>query len=60
MLKEGARVGELKIEGPSTELTARSIVDLTWVPEGILRSHGKRTALLHVRDTMLRGAARRG
>jgi AcrR family transcriptional regulator len=60
MLKEGARAGELKVEGPSTELTARSIVDLTWVPEGILRTYGKRTALVHVRDTMLRGAARRG
>ena len=59
MLKDGARAGELKIDGPSTELTARSIVDLTWVPEGILRSYGKRTALLHVRDTMLRGAAKR-
>ena len=59
MLKEGARAGELRIEGPSTELTARSIVDLTWVPEGILRTYGKRTALVHVRDTMLRGAAKR-
>ncbi len=59
MLKDGARAGELKIEGPSTELTARSIVDLTWVPEGILHTYGKRTALLHVRDTMLRGAAKR-
>ena len=59
MLKEGARAGELKIEDPSTELTARSIVDLTWVPEGILRKYGKRTALEHVRDTMLRGAAKR-
>jgi AcrR family transcriptional regulator len=59
MLKEGARMGELRIEGPSTELTARSIVDLTWVPEGILRIYGKRAALVHVRDTMLRGAARR-
>ncbi len=59
MLKEGARAGELKFEGPSTELAARSIVDLTWVPEGILHRYGKRTALLHVRDTMLRGAAKR-
>ncbi len=59
MLKDGARAGELRIEGPSTELTARSIVDLTWVPEGILRTYGKRTALVHVRDTMLRGAAKR-
>jgi AcrR family transcriptional regulator len=59
MLKDGAREGELRIEGPSTELTARSIVDLTWVPEGILHTYGKRTALVHVRDTMLRGAAKR-
>ena len=59
MLKDGARAGELRIEGPSTDLTARSIVDLTWVPEGILRTYGKRTALVHVRDTMLRGAAKR-
>ena len=60
MLRDGARAGELKIEGPSTDLTARSIVDLTWVPEGILRTYGRRTALVHVRDTMLRGAAKRG
>jgi len=59
MLKEGARTGELAVQGPATELTARSIVELTWVPEDILRSSGKRKALLHVRDTMLRGAARR-
>lgn len=57
MLREGARTGELKVEDPSTELTARSIIELTWVPEGTLRTYGKRTALLHVRDTMLRGAA---
>ncbi len=59
MLREGARTGELKVEDPSTELTARSIIELTWVPEGTLRTYGKRTALLHVRDTMLRGAATR-
>lgn len=59
MLKEGARAGELTVDGPATELTARSIVELTWVPENILRTQGKRKALLHVRDTMLRGAAQR-
>jgi AcrR family transcriptional regulator len=59
MLKEGARSGELEVEGPASELTARSIVELTWVPEDILRTHGKRKALLHVRDTMLRGVAQR-
>jgi AcrR family transcriptional regulator len=59
MLKEGARAGELTVDGPATELTARSVVELTWVPENILRAQGKRKALLHVRDTMLRGAAQR-
>jgi AcrR family transcriptional regulator len=59
MLKEGARAGELSVDGPSTELTALAIVDLTWVPEGILRKYGTRTALEHVRDTMLRGVATR-
>ena len=59
MLKEGARAGELRVDGPATELTARSVVELTWVPENILRTQGKRKALLHVRDTMLRGAAQR-
>ena len=59
MLKEGARAGELAVDGPATELTARCIVELTWVPESILRAQGKREALLHVRDTMLRGAAQR-
>jgi AcrR family transcriptional regulator len=59
MLKEGAQSGELRVEGPSTELTALSIVDLTWVPEGILQRYDNRTSLLHVRDTMLRGVAKR-
>lgn len=59
MLADGARAGELRIADPSTELTARAVVELTWVPEAILHAYGKRPALLHVRDTMLRGAAQR-
>ena len=43
---------------PPSSLPGRSS-DLTWVPEGILHTYGKRTALVHVRDTMLRGAAKR-
>jgi hypothetical protein len=38
-------------------MLARCVIGLQWIPENILRSVGKRAALVHVRDTVLRGAA---
>ncbi|MGA9677136.1 MAG: TetR/AcrR family transcriptional regulator [Mycobacterium sp.] len=60
LLSEGIRSGEIQIDAPSTAMLARCVIGLQWIPENILRAVGKRTALVHVRDTVLRGAAVRG
>jgi AcrR family transcriptional regulator len=57
LLSEGIRSGEIQIDAPSTAMLARCVIGLQWIPENILREVGKRTALVHVRDTVLRGAA---
>jgi AcrR family transcriptional regulator len=57
LLSEGIRSGEISIDAPSTTMLARCVIGLQWIPENILRAVGKRTALVHVRDTVLRGAA---
>ena len=58
-LAEGVRSGELVVDSPSAELTARCVVEMTWIPYNIISDGGKRTALAHARDTVLRGVARR-
>lgn len=60
LLSEGARSGEIRIDAPSTEMLARCVIDVLWIPENILRAGGKRAALIHARDTVLRGVADRG
>jgi AcrR family transcriptional regulator len=60
LLSEGIRSGEITIAAPSTAMLARCIIGLQWIPENILGEVGKRAALLHVRDTVLRGVAVRG
>jgi AcrR family transcriptional regulator len=60
LLSEGIRSGEISIDAPSTTMLARCLVGLQWIPENILRDVGKRAALVHVRDTVLRGVAVRG
>lgn len=60
LLSEGIRAGEITIEAPSTTMLARCVIGLQWIPENILGDVGKRTALLHARDTVLRGVAVRG
>ena len=59
-LAEGVRSGELLVDSPSAELTARCVVEMTWIPYNIITDGGKHTALTHARDTVLRGVARRG
>ena len=57
LLAEGLRSGEIRFESPSTGMLARCVLDVLWIPENILRAGGSRAALLHARDTVLRGAA---
>ncbi len=60
LLSEGIRSGDISIDAPSTAMLARCVVGLQWIPENIQRNIGKRAALLHARDTVLRGVAVRG
>jgi AcrR family transcriptional regulator len=59
LLSEGLRSGEIRVDTPSTELLSRCVMDVLWMPESIVRSAGKRAALIHARDTVLRGVADR-
>ncbi|HTX96301.1 MAG TPA: TetR/AcrR family transcriptional regulator [Mycobacterium sp.] len=60
LLAEGVRSGEITADAASTAMLARCVIGLQWIPENILRDVGKRAALLHARDTVLRGIAVRG
>jgi AcrR family transcriptional regulator len=60
LLTDGIRSGELRIDGPATTgMLARCVLDVLWIPENILRAAGRRGALIHARDTVLRGVAGR-
>jgi AcrR family transcriptional regulator len=59
LLSEGIRSGEIRIESPSTEMLSRCVMDVLWIPESIVRAAGKRAALVHARDTVLRGVTER-
>jgi len=59
LLSQGSRLRLLRVESPSSELTARCVIELTWMPEQIVRDQGKRAALILARDTVLRGVAAR-
>jgi AcrR family transcriptional regulator len=60
LLSEGIRSGELRIDAPSTAMLARAVIGVQWIPENILHAVGTRAALVHARDTVLRGVAVRG
>ena len=57
LMSEGIRSGEIRIDSPSLGVLARCVLDVLWIPENIVRKAGRRGALLHARDTVLRGAA---
>jgi AcrR family transcriptional regulator len=57
LLSEGIRSREIRIDTPSTAMLARCVIGMQWIPENILRAVGTRGALLHARDTVLRGVA---
>jgi AcrR family transcriptional regulator len=56
LLAQGIRAGELRVEGPSSDIRAWSLFELLWMPENIVRELGPRGALALARDTTLRGA----
>lgn len=55
LLSDGIRSGEIRIDSPSIEVLSRCVIDVLWMPETIVRAAGKRAALIHARDTVLRG-----
>lgn len=57
LLSEGIRSKEINIGASSTAMLARCVIGVQWIPENILRDVGKRAALVHARDTVLRGVA---
>jgi AcrR family transcriptional regulator len=59
LLTEGIRSKEIRIDSTSTGMLARCVLDVLWIPENILRGAGKRAALVHARDTVLRGVTDR-
>jgi AcrR family transcriptional regulator len=59
LLREGIRSKEIRIDSPSTGMLARCVLDVLWIPENIVRATGRRAALIHARDTVLRGVSDR-
>lgn len=57
LLAEGSRDGQIRVDSPSAELTARCVIELSWMPERIVRYCGTRPALVHARDTLIRGVS---
>lgn len=55
LLAEGIKSGEIAIDSPSNETFARSVIGVGWIPENILHDLGTRPALIHLRDTTIRG-----
>ncbi|WP_068279120.1 TetR/AcrR family transcriptional regulator [Aldersonia kunmingensis] len=59
LLNDGVKSGEIRIDGPSSDMLARCVIGVQWIPENILLQVGTRNALVHVRDTVVRGVAER-
>lgn len=60
LLSEGIRSGQIRVESPSQAMLARCVISVQWIPENILGVLGTRAALIHLRDTVLRGVSTRG
>ncbi|MBV9514813.1 MAG: TetR/AcrR family transcriptional regulator [Mycobacteriaceae bacterium] len=59
LLSEGLRSEDIRIDHPSIDMLSRCVMDVLWMPENIVRAQGTREALIHSRDTVLRGVAER-
>jgi AcrR family transcriptional regulator len=57
LIGQGVRAGEIRIEGPSADMRAWSLFDLTWMHENLVGELGPEAALGLARDTVLRGAS---
>jgi AcrR family transcriptional regulator len=57
LLSEGIKSKDIRTDSPSTELLSRCVMDVLWMPENIVRDLGTRAALIHARDTVVRGVA---
>ena len=55
LLSEGIRSREIRSYDAPLEMLARCVIVLKWIPASILGEVGTRAALIHIRDTMLRG-----
>jgi AcrR family transcriptional regulator len=58
-LADGVQAGELQLDKPSSDLAARCVIGMTWIPENIVAEIGERKAFTLARDTVLRGIAKR-
>jgi AcrR family transcriptional regulator len=58
-LAAGVKAANISLDRPSTDLAARCVIEMTWIPENIVREIGPRGALQHARDTFIRGIAKR-
>ncbi len=57
LLSQGFRSGTIKITDPPTEMLARCVISLQWIPENIVRDIGTIASRALLRDTLLRGVA---
>jgi AcrR family transcriptional regulator len=57
LLSDGMKSGEIRIDTPTTDMLARCVIGVQWIPENILNELGTRESLVHARDTVLRGIA---
>ncbi len=57
LLSEGIRSKEIQLVSPSTEMLSRCVMDVLWMPENLVQDLGTRLALVHARDTVVRGVA---
>jgi AcrR family transcriptional regulator len=59
LLQEGARSREIQLGKGSIDVYAQCVLELIWIPETLVQE-GTRPALALARDTVLRGATKRG
>lgn len=58
-LAAGVKAGTLQLDRPSSDLAARCVIEMTWVPKNIVDEIGAKGAIQHSRDILLRGIAKR-
>lgn len=59
LLAEGAKSGDIHVDGPTADVRARCVYEAVMFPPSIIRAGGIRTAQAFARDTVLRGVLAR-